>query len=314
MRLFVGTTPAASNERGLRMNDLLMNHSAVGHPGEHPDNPSHAVTARNPIGTLAWARQTGGRLSSQERQYMQRQLVESQAQAMAQQNERVRDVMRHLDLDAIPIPDSALAKKAEQYAAELSPQSLLNHCYRTYLWGSLLAQCDQTKLDDPELLYVASLLHDLGVTDRHFSQDQRAHCFAVDGGFAAEAFLLQEELDPDKAERVSEAIILHINPLVEAEHGPMARYLSAGAWCDMQGYRVSDIPIATARRVLAHYPGLDIVPLFSQFVLREVALRPHSRAAATVEAMGGDIPVLYHWAEVERDLSNVTPEALQGAG
>ena len=94
----------------------------------------------------------------------------------------------------------------------------------------------------------------------------------------------------------------------------MARYLSAGAWCDMQGYRVRDIPIATARRVLAHYPGLDIVPLFSQFVLREVALRPHSRAAATVEAMGGDIPVLYHWAEVERDLSNVTPEALQGAG
>ena len=49
------------------MNDLLMNHPDLGHPGEHPDNPSHAVTARNPIGTLAWARQTGGRLSSQER-------------------------------------------------------------------------------------------------------------------------------------------------------------------------------------------------------------------------------------------------------
>lgn len=296
------------------MNDLLMNHPAVGQPGKHTDNPSHTVTARNPVGTLAWARRTGGRLSSQERQFMQRQLVESQAQAMAQQNERVRDVIRHLDLDAIPIPDSALAKKAEQYAAELSPESLLNHCYRTYLWGSLLAQCDKTKLNDPELLYVASLLHDLGATDHHFGQDQRAHCFAVEGGFAAEAFLLEEGLDPDKAERVAEAIILHINPLVEAEHGPMARYLSAGAWCDMQGYRVSDIPVATARRVLARYPGLDIVPLFSQFVLREVALRPHSRAAATGEAMGGDIPVLYHWAEVERDLSSVTPEALQGAG
>jgi hypothetical protein len=234
---------------------------------------------------------------------MQRQIVESRAQAVAQQNERVRDVMRHLDLDAISIPDSALAKKAEQYAAELSPETLLNHCYRTYLWGSLLAQCDKTKLDDPELLYVASLLHDLGVTDCHFGQDQRAHCFAVEGGFAAEAFLLEKGLDRDKAERVAEAIILHINPLVEAEYGEMARYLSAGAWCDMQSYRTSDIPVATARRVLTRYPGLDIVPQFSQFVLREVALRPHSRAAATMEAMGGDIPVLYHWAEVERDIS-----------
>ena len=227
---------------------------------------------------------------------------------MARQNEQVRDAMRHLDLDAVPIPDSAMAKKAERYAAELSPESLLNHCYRTYLWGSLLAQCDTTKLDDPELLYVASLLHDLGVTDHHFGQDQRAHCFAVEGGFAAEAFLLEEGLDPDDAERVAEAIILHINPLVEAEHGPVARYLGAGAWCDMQAYRVSDIPVATARRVLARYPGLGIVPLFSQFVLREVALRPHSRAAATVEAMGGDIPVLYHWAEVEGDLSSIEPE------
>jgi cyanamide hydratase family protein with HD domain len=285
------------------MNDLLMNHPAVGQPVKHTDNPSHTGTARNPIGTLAWARRTGGRLSSQERQFMQRQLVESQAQAMAQQNGRVRDVVRHLDLDAIPIPDSALAKKAEQYAAELSPESLLNHCCRTYLWGSLLAQCDKTKLNDPELLYVASLLHDLGATDHHFGHDERAHCFAVEGGFAAEAFLLEEGLDPDKTERVAEAIILHINPLVEAEYGAMARYLSAGAWFDMQSYRVSDIPVDTARRVLASYPGLDIVPLFSQFVLREVALRPHSRAAATVETMGGDIPVLYHWAEVERDLS-----------
>lgn len=296
------------------MNVSPMSHPAAGHAGIHPDNPSHAVTVRNSVGTLAWARRTGGRLSAQERQDMQRQIVESRAQAVAQQNERVRDVMRHLDLDAIPIPDSALAKKAEQYAAELSPETLLNHCYRTYLWGSLLAQCDKTKLDDPELLYVASLLHDLGVTDCHFGQDQRAHCFAVEGGFAAEAFLLEKGLDRDKAERVAEAIILHINPSVGAEHGPIARYLSAGALCDMLAYRTSDIPVATARRVLTRYPGLDIVPQFSQFVLREVALRPHSRAAATMEAMGGDIPVLYHWAEVERDMPGVPPDSLQGCG
>jgi HD-GYP domain-containing protein (c-di-GMP phosphodiesterase class II) len=143
------------------------------------------------MGTLAWARQTGGRLSPPERQSMQRQLVERQAQALAERNERVRDAIRHLDLDVVPVPDSALARKAERHAAELSSEALLNHCHRTYLWGSLLAQADGTKVDDPELLYVASLLHDLGVTDAHFGKDRGAHCFAVEGGFAAEAFLLR---------------------------------------------------------------------------------------------------------------------------
>jgi hypothetical protein len=289
------------------MNDLLTNHQNFEQPQEHPAAPAQGAAA--PVGSLAWARRTGGRLSARERQDIQRQLVESRARAMSQQNEQVRDRMRHVDFDAIPIPDSSLAKKAEQHAAELSPQSLLNHCYRTYLWGSLLAQCDKIRLEDPELLYVASLLHDLGATDHHFGRDPRAHCFAVEGGFAAEAFLLKEGLDPNDAERVAEAIILHINPVVEVEHGCMARYLGAGAWCDIQGYRLRDIPIFTARRVLTGYPGLDIVPLFSQFVLREVALRPHSRAAAASGAMGEGVPVRYPWADAEREIPKSGPEA-----
>ena len=112
------------------------------------------------------------------------------------------------------------------------------------------------KVDDPELLYVAALIHDLGATDPHFGKDSRAHCFAVEGGFAAEAFLSQEGLEPDKAERVAEAIILHINARVDAEHGVVAHYLSAGAWCDLQGHRALEIPNVAARRVLARYPDV----------------------------------------------------------
>ncbi|MGZ9042680.1 MAG: HD domain-containing protein [Allosphingosinicella sp.] len=232
---------------------------------------------------------------------MQRQLVERQIQALAEQNDRVRDAIRRLDLDAIRVPDSALAKKAERHAAELSPEALLNHCHRTYLWGSLLAQADRTRVDDPELLYVASLLHDLGATDAHFGKDQRAHCFAVEGGFAAEAFLLKEGLDRSKAESVADAIMLHINAAVEAERGPLAFYLSSGALCDVLGYRATEIPDATARRVLRRHPGLDIASQFSAFVMREAALRPESRAAATVETMREGAPLFSYWAGRERE-------------
>lgn len=276
-----------------------MDHPSIEHPHSHPDASSDIRTANHAVGTLAWARKTGGRLSPRERQHMQRQLVERQAQALAEQNERVRDAIRHLDLDAIPVPDSALARKAEWHATELSSESLLNHCYRTYLWGSLLAQADERAVDDPELLYVACLLHDLGATDAHFGKDQRAHCFAVEGGFAAEAFLLKEGLDRSKAESVAEAIMLHINAVVEAERGPLAFYLSSGALCDVLGYRATEIPDATARRVLRRYPGLDIAPQFSAFVMREAALRPESRAAATVEAMREGAPLFYYWSGLE---------------
>ena len=87
---------------------------------------------------------------------MQRQIVESRAQAVAQQNERVRDVMRHLDLDAIPIPDFGAGKEGRtvrrQAVSENDARSLLSHLPV----GSLLAQCDNAKLDDLEFLYVAS--------------------------------------------------------------------------------------------------------------------------------------------------------------
>ena len=83
-----------------------------------PDAGSHAPTVADSIGTLAWARRTGGRLSPEQRRCMQR---ESQARAMARQNEVAREAIRHLDLDSVPISDSTLARKAEAYAVELSP-------------------------------------------------------------------------------------------------------------------------------------------------------------------------------------------------
>lgn len=276
-------------------------HPRIEHPYSHPDASSDIRTANHAIGTLAWARKTGGRLSPSERQHMQRQFVERQAQALAEQNERVRDAIRHLDLDAIWVPDSALARKAEKHAAELSSESLLNHCHRTYLWGSLLAQADGTKVNDPELLYVASLLHDLGATDAHFGKDRRAHCFAVEGAFAAKAFLLKEGLDRSKVESVAEAIVLHINAAVEAERGPLAFYLSSGALCEVLGYRATEIPGATARRVLRLHPGLDIASQFSAFVMREATLRPESRAAATVETMREGAPLFDYWGGLERE-------------
>ncbi len=64
------------------------------------------------IGTIAWARRTGGRLTADERDQIQRSIVELQAWEMAERSETAREAIRHMDLDAVLIPDSTLAKKA----------------------------------------------------------------------------------------------------------------------------------------------------------------------------------------------------------
>ncbi len=165
--------------------------------------------------------------------------------------------------------------------------------------GCLLAQLDGNKIEDIELFYVASLLHDLGATEHFFGQDKRVHCFAVEGAFAAEEFLLKEGIDPHRAEIATEAIILHLG-IVGDEYGLAAHYLNSGARCDVQGYRATEIPIEIARRVLSRHPGIDFRDMFGDFIKREITMRPDARLSLAIQMMaGGDTPQLFPWAETE---------------
>src|SRR5207302_10238360 len=85
-----------------------------------------------------------------------------------------------VDPDRLRIPDSMIDQEAEALSSELSTQALLNHCLRSYAWGTILAERDGLE-HDPELLDVACLLHDLGVTDRYRDTVAGQSCFAATG-------------------------------------------------------------------------------------------------------------------------------------
>jgi HD domain len=81
----------------------------------------------------------------------------------------------------IPIPDSTLASDATQFVQDLSTQLLFDHSRRVFLWASL--QGEKLGLDnDPELLYVGAMFHDIGLVDGHRSEHER---FEIDGANAA---------------------------------------------------------------------------------------------------------------------------------
>jgi len=70
------------------------------------------------------------------------------------------------------IPDSLLAKEATEILREYSTDLLFNHSVRVYLFAA--EQGRQQKLRfDAELLYIAAAFHDLGLTKKFSSQNER---------------------------------------------------------------------------------------------------------------------------------------------
>src|SRR5688572_33139930 len=105
-----------------------------------------------------------------------------------------------VDLAAIRIPDSGLCKSAGELLASASEPWLVNHCLRTFLWAAILGRKGQHRFDE-ELLFVASALHDLGLTSAGAQlSPTSAECFAVEGAFAAEKFLAKYGLDHRRQE------------------------------------------------------------------------------------------------------------------
>ena len=66
---------------------------------------------------------------------------------------------------AVAIPDSVLAKDATDILREHSTDLLINHSIRVYLFAAEQGRQQELRFD-PELLYVASAFHDLGLSKK----------------------------------------------------------------------------------------------------------------------------------------------------
>lgn len=232
------------------------------------------------IGTTAWAEATDGVLDARARLRFARAAVGTELRRLPAGLPRRfsrRAVAQVLDPHAPP-PDTDLARDVEALAAAIVPEPLLGHSLRTWLWGSLLGTRDRLDHDD-ELLYVASLLHDVGLTDRfRDGSPDRSGCFAVDGGRHARAVLLDRSAPTSMADEVAEAITLHMNTTMARTAGTTAHLLRAGAHLDVVGRRAADLPVEVVAAGMTRYPRSGFAACFTDLMRREAEERPHSRA------------------------------------
>jgi hypothetical protein len=232
----------------------------------------------SPAGTWAWGRRTGGRLGRVEE--FRYTLALARALVVSRRRVPVPDGSRAVALADAP-PDSAFARAAYDAARDLSSPALLAHCLRAWLYADLHAQLRGIR-HDPELLYVACVLHDLGLTQAH--RLQRAGCFAVEGAWAA--LDLAQTHGYARADDLADAVSLHLDVTVPVERGPEAHLLHAGTTTDLLGVGARALPPAARHAVVARHPGGCVVDELTAALREQAEARPRSRIAVLERRAG----------------------------
>jgi hypothetical protein len=131
----------------------------------------------------------------------------------------------------ISIPDSKMAREATELVRDIATPLLFNHSSRVYCFAAL-AGARQGLSFDAELLYIASMFHDMGLTGRYNSPSDR---FEVDGANAARDFLRQHGIDQQQIDTVWAAVALHTTPGIPQYMHPLIALTAAGVLMDVVG-------------------------------------------------------------------------------
>ncbi|HWD82064.1 MAG TPA: HD domain-containing protein [Kribbella sp.] len=224
--------------------------------------------ARGVIGSPEWVARTGGALSAWDQ-------VRFAAQAMRRELRRgPRGHGAVFVADRVP-PSSMVAQRIDQHVRNRLPDPLLQHSIRSWLWGCMLAELDRIEYDE-ERLYVAALLHDVGLVDR---PGPEAACFAVHGSRVAREVVVDAGGSDVFAGEVADAIAAHFNVEVPLSWGPEAHLLHAGTHLDVVGLRISEIARSTIAEVHAQAPRDGFMEHFLTAMREEALHRRTSRAA-----------------------------------
>lgn len=225
-------------------------------------------------GSFAWSESTQGVLDARGKAHLIYQLVRCQLDErlsrLAWRLGRSRIRKRPVDLSRVQRPDSAFCRRVEaRVAAQYSP-ALLAHCYRTWWMGALVGEALDLKAD-AETLYVACLMHDVGLADEH-AGCLASTAFQVTGAREARRLALAEAWSEAAAIRLYEAISYHLNPwLSEGQHTPEALLLKYGAHMDVIGAYRHLLSEAALREVHRRHPRAG----FRQEITGSIEAAPH---------------------------------------
>jgi hypothetical protein len=177
------------------------------------------------------------------------------------------------EIAGVRIPDSALAQKAVDLVFRVSPPVLWTHVLRTFVFGALVGQAQKLRYDE-ELFFLASVLHDLGLT----AEFRGAARFEVVGADAADAFLKGEGVSAERRELIWDSIALHTSVGIASRKRPEIALVHIGAGVDVVGPELDKLPPALVAQTIEALPRHDFNKAFFGVVVDTIAQAPESAA------------------------------------
>ena len=166
-------------------------------------------------------------------------------------------------------------KAAWEVARRYYPGSLFNHCVRSYLFAR--DHASRNDLDpDPEVLFVAAMLHDLALTDVF---DSVTTPFEETGGHLAWVFAAASGWPAERRNRIADVIEHHMWDSVPVEVDVEGFLLEIATSLDISGRNVERWPVDFTAQVLAANPRLDLGDTFADCFDAQAQRKPQSRAA-----------------------------------
>jgi HD domain len=153
-------------------------------------------------------------------------------------------------IKGISVPDSKLVHEITELVRDTESPLLFHHSSRVFYWGALTG-VRRGLTFDPELLYAGAMFHDMGLTNRHSSLNER---FEVDGANVARDFLRGYAISQQDVDTVWAAIALHTTPGIPQHMHPVIALVTAGVEMDVLGIAYSDFSDAEREAVVQAHP------------------------------------------------------------
>ncbi|KAA1003459.1 HD domain-containing protein [Paraburkholderia panacisoli] len=168
-------------------------------------------------------------------------------------------------------PDSEFTRKAASIVEQVHSKAMMGHVHRTWWFAEYLGKKRGLKYDR-EVVYLAALFHDLGLSEE-YSADNR---FEVDGADAASRILLTDNYPEAKAQLVWDGIALHSSGGIADRKQPEIALIYMGAHVDVFGMFMDEITPSFVDDVLQLYPRVGFKLAFQQAIAEVARKKPHT--------------------------------------
>lgn len=189
-----------------------------------------------------------------------------------------------MQLSEIPVPDSQAAVLALEVSRRFSSEAMVNHCRRSYLWAAAHAGLNGIGFD-AELLYVAAMLHDLGLSTDF---DNHTLPFEQAGGNVAWVFAAGAGWPAYRRDRASQIVVRHMWEQVDVTADPESHLLELATSLDISGVAADAWPAALRAEVVAAFPRLGLREEFVGCFRDQAARKPASAAGVSFTGGIGD--------------------------